>query len=127
MTITGTPQRTQEQARMAQAWQDVAAIAKAGFANDYKQLVRSAPADIQTNGLGQVVAFWRSKKKDAQDKLYEHLSDWLVNRVKLAKPDLQKWITDANTTSSAYMRATREAIAYLEGGEKVGKIVIRVQ
>ena len=27
----------------------------------YKQLARSAPADVQTNGLGQTLAFWRAK------------------------------------------------------------------
>ena len=50
--------QTQEQERAKQAWENVHGDVKGkNFAGEYKSLVSSAPADIQTNGLGQTVAF----------------------------------------------------------------------
>jgi CRISPR-associated protein Cmr5 len=79
----------------------------------YRQLAKSAPADIQSNGLGQTVAFWKSKKKDEYDRLYDHLKAWLSasSQMNFGDQDLIEWI--ANTDSVKYRQATAESLAIL--------------
>jgi CRISPR-associated protein Cmr5 len=101
--------QTQEQKRAKQAWENVKDV-KRGFANEYKALVSSAPADIQTNGLGQTVAFWRSKGKDHHEALYNHLSNWVMQEMR-EQGDLMYWIMQ--TDSRRYRQATVEALAFL--------------
>jgi CRISPR-associated protein Cmr5 len=113
---TSTIQQTIEQKRAASAYHDVVSIKFTNCAKDYKNLAKSAPADIQTNGLGQTVAFWRAKGKGEHAKLYEHLSKWLSEPNKNGMTngtELQKWIIAADTSSADYRRATVEALAYL--------------
>ena len=110
--------QTQEQERAAQAWKDVRDDVKGkGFASEYKALAASAPADIQTNGLGQTLAFWHSKgwdkgrpKNNEHTVLYNHVSAWVTQRMG-ASGDLLRWITQ--TESTLYRRATVEALAFL--------------
>lgn len=103
--------QTQEQKRAKQAWNDVHDEVKGkGFAGEYKALVSSAPADIQTNGLGQTVAFWLSKGKSQHKTLYRHLSDWMMQEMD-EQGDLMRWITQ--TDSRRYRQATVEALAFL--------------
>jgi len=49
--------------------------------SDYKSYIKKIPVLIQTNGLGNTLAFMYSKrgekKKNAYDQIYENLSDWL--------------------------------------------------
>lgn len=102
--------QTQEQERAKQAWENIKEVKK-GFASEYKALVSSAPADIQTNGLGQTVAFWLSKpKSDAHKVLYCHLSEWVMQEMG-EQGDLIRWITQ--TDSRRYRQATVEALAIL--------------
>jgi CRISPR-associated protein Cmr5 len=102
--------QTQDQERAKQAWENIKDVKK-GFASEYKSLVSSAPADVQTNGLGQTVAFWLSKpKSDAHKTLYRHLSNWLMQKVD-EQGDLMRWITQ--TDSHHYRQATVEALAFL--------------
>ncbi|MGB3220559.1 MAG: type III-B CRISPR module-associated protein Cmr5, partial [Anaerolineae bacterium] len=49
-----------EQRRANYAWRRIDEVKKKRFAKKYGQLARSAPADVQTNGLGQTLAFWRA-------------------------------------------------------------------
>ena len=103
--------QTQEQRRAAQAWKDVSKDVKGkDFASEYKSLVSSAPADIQTNGLGQTLAFWRSKGKPEHNTLYRHLSTWVIREMG-EQGDLLQWIT--STDSVRYRQATVEALAFL--------------
>ena len=62
-TEVDSQQRTLEQRRAASAWANVEDVHTHGtsYEKEYGQLARSAPADIQTNGLGQTLAFWRAK------------------------------------------------------------------
>jgi CRISPR-associated protein Cmr5 len=118
----GSPHRLQEQDRMISAWQCVLRTnANAAIRKQYLALARSAPADLQTNGLGQMVAFWRAKNKDEHKAIYGHLSDWLIKKLNLKPSDktaaaqfqLHQWIVQPGTTTDQYMRATCEAQAYL--------------
>ena len=113
-----TIQQTQDQRRAADAWKNVASVKSAGFAKKYKSLVKNAPADIQTSGLAQTVAFWRSKQKEeSARKLYQHVSTWMMTHIGMqpgqvqASSELHMWILNASTDQ--YRRATVEALAYL--------------
>lgn len=116
--MTLTIQQTQDQRRAKDAWEKVASIKNnAGLAKKYKSLVKNAPADIQTSGLAQTVAFWRSKqqKEEHTKRLYCHVSAWIMAQIGLqsaqAQTELHEWILSASTEQ--YRRATVEALAYL--------------
>ena len=117
-------QRTLEQDRAAAAWANVTAVRKEGYRKEYGQMAKSAPADIQANGLGQTLAFLRAKgSKDGEPKddgnsaawkLQEHISDWVMTRMgQEDKKGLLGWITADGTSTNDYRRATAEAIAFL--------------
>ncbi|MCC7354485.1 MAG: type III-B CRISPR module-associated protein Cmr5 [Anaerolineae bacterium] len=108
-------QRSLEQKRAAEAWSRVRQIQEHGkkYAKEYAQLAKSAPADIQTNGLGQTLAFWRAKGKDEHKALFHDVSGWVGNQVSHGqKSDLLEWIVNEASTDD-YRRATAEAIAFL--------------
>jgi CRISPR-associated protein Cmr5 len=119
-------QRTLEQKRAAIAWTSVQGIKN--NPNDevkkkYGSLAQKAPADIQTNGLGQTLAFWRAKsvakeKESAEHiahrEILEHVKEWLNNpdSMKLGVNDLVDWVSNTANVND-YRRATTEAIAFL--------------
>lgn len=76
-----------------------------------KSLARSAPASIQSNGLGQTVAFWKAKNEEHHAALYAALEGWLKDQLRFSKP-LLEWIA-TEATSAQYRHATAEAMAYL--------------
>jgi CRISPR-associated protein Cmr5 len=109
---------TEDQKRAAQAWEDVKSIEKAGFANDYRDLARKAPALIQSSGLGQAIAFLRAKagtdRHNAHWMVYHHVSAWVMRKLKLPTDQadlLLEWIIRQDTAT--YRRAMTEALAYL--------------
>lgn len=107
--------RTLEQQRAAHAWEKLHAT-KLDTPDKEKQgklksLARSAPASIQSNGLGQTVAFWKAKKEDHHIALYTGLEGWLKEQLQFSKP-LAEWIA-TEATSAQYRHATAEALAYL--------------
>lgn len=117
-------QRSLEQERAAAAWECVRQVAGRGskFADGYGRLARSAPADIQANGLGQTLAFLRAKgSKDGQPKpndphwqLQEDLSQWVMKRLQCTHgKELLGWIMAEGTSTDDYRRATAEAVAFL--------------
>lgn len=117
-------QRSLEQQRAAAAWRCVEQVKsdKNRYAKEYGSLARSAPADIQANGLGQTLAFWRAKgyekgqpkNKGANEhyQLLEHVSNWVGQRLGLQERNMVKWVAEHSTTDE-YRRATLEAIAFL--------------
>jgi len=117
--------QTTEQKRARRAMECVDAVKKAnegkknGWAKEYSSLARSAPADIQSNGLGQILAFWYSKgweksnpKNDHFTFLYNHVSDWVCKQMGWEGKDLLTQLTREATTTQ-YRRATAEAQAFL--------------
>ncbi len=117
-------QRSLEQERATAAWDKVKLIRGKEYAKGYGQLAKSAPADIQASGLGQMVAFWRAKgskdgrpKNDGEEehwKLYEHVSEWVMKHMNRTHSDgLMGWIMAAGTSTDEYRRATAEALAFL--------------
>jgi len=47
------------------------------FSKKYKSHARKIPVLIKTNGLGQTLAYLKSKSDDAYELLYSQISDWL--------------------------------------------------
>jgi len=118
-------QQTLDQQRAKQAWDDVQSILNRDddFKKKYGSYARKVPMLVLTNGLGQTLAYLTSKAKfreakrkvDAQahGELFKQLSDWTMNQVasKAGTQDLLEWVLKSD--SSAYRRATAEALAYL--------------
>lgn len=116
-------QRSLEQRRAAQAWDCVISIKGKPYEKDYSSLARSAPADIQFNGLGQTLAFWRAKGYDkgkpkdngnnGHAQLLRHVSEWVRGQLNLTNSkDLLEWVAKEAATDQ-YRRATVEAISFL--------------
>ncbi|MBL4661957.1 MAG: type III-B CRISPR module-associated protein Cmr5 [Alcanivoracaceae bacterium] len=106
--------QTIEQQRAKKALEDIQKVTDLKDEKIKKEFLSYAnefPAMIHMNGLGQAVAFYRSKD-DTHQKLYKVLSDWLCGDDKIyASGDLLKNITDGDM--SAYRMAQTEAQAYL--------------
>lgn len=124
-------QRSLEQERAREAWDCVEQVRSCNeeleerkrYAKEYNSLARSAPADIQGNGLGQTLAFWRAKgfengkPKDNGDnahcQLFAHASARIRRQLSLPEArDVVEWIAKEATTEE-YRRATTEAMAFL--------------
>jgi CRISPR-associated protein Cmr5 len=133
-------QRSLEQERAKFAWKCIGKVPKDNQ-KEYAALAKGAPADIQINGLGQTLAFWRAKgyengkpKENAHCNIYHDVSEWLggkdrfnverkMENVEYMDKDgrkrtkkIEKWILNwimdiANV--DAYRRATSESIAFL--------------
>jgi CRISPR-associated protein Cmr5 len=81
----------------------------------FANLSKNAPAAIMANGLGQSMAFWKSKNEPHYSKLVDSLSTWVIKRLALSVPanqDLLYWVINT-ATDMQYRHATAEAIEYL--------------
>lgn len=80
----------------------------------FRQLARSAPADIMTMGLGQTSAFWASSGKEHDQKMIEHVKGWLRTQALIQDQEvnLVDWVV-AIDDMLTYRRATRETLAFL--------------
>lgn len=105
---------------LAQERAKAAFVAVMKIANDhpdlqdsYKQLARSAPADVQSNGLGETLAFWKAKNDAEKLILFEDISDWLRDKMGFHKnQNLLEWIV-LSASSEEYRRAKAESIDLL--------------
>lgn len=118
---TRSRQRTLEQERAAEAWDRIVEIKKENekVRKEYGQLARKAPANLQINGLGQTLAFWRAKGTPADMALFRDVSSWVLSKLTgkktedRTKADLLVWIMHPQTSTNDYRRATSEAMAFL--------------
>ena len=105
-------QQTLQQQRAKQANTDVNEVVYGNTSNsEYKSVIRSFPALIQTDGLATALAFLKAKGKDHHEAAYKHVSNWVMARV--AHKDemsLLDWVQEASTFE--YRQATAEALAY---------------
>ena len=117
-----------EQERAKFAYEKVKSVKGKGFEEEYARYVKSAPVLILTNGLGNTLAFYKSKSKkeskeaEAYSELYEHISEWLENRGFL-KGDVLEWII--NTDSLNVFYATQEVLALLNWMTKFAKAELK--
>jgi len=106
-------QQLSEQKRAARAWADIEEVPDTTEKTKYGSLARRLPALLQTNGLGQTLAFLRAKGggdgRNHHNVIYDHLSGWVIEWVN-GDGDLLEWIL--SESSDAYRRATTEAIAF---------------
>jgi CRISPR-associated protein Cmr5 len=105
--------RTLEQERAKHAWDCVREVKDKPFAGDYRAIAVKVPSLIVTNGLGQTLAFLRSKPDRPHfQALYRHLADWVGRKVN-ANGDLLNWLVNTATIQQ-YRLATMEALALLQ-------------
>ncbi len=115
-------QQTLDQKRAKRAWEDIQKVNGLpaefnGLKKSYGSLARRVPMLILTNGLGQTLAYLRSKGKDDPKKehyiIFQQLSYWTMSQVapESQNQSLLDWVLQ--TDSTAYRRATAEALAYL--------------
>jgi len=105
--------RTLEQERAKNAWSCVQEVKDKPFAGDYRAIAVKVPSLIVTNGLGQTLAFLRSKPDRPHfQMLYRHLVNWIGRKVNEDGDFLVWLVNDAN--SQQYRLATTEALALLQ-------------
>lgn len=122
-----------EQKRAAEAWSCVDFVDKdldpaevkdiQKFKKEYRSNVMKLPSLILTNGLGQTLAFLKSKgkreegkSKKAEEQIYEHLQEWLtnggvINWSNATKGELIERIMAVN--SDKYRHVTSETLAFM--------------
>lgn len=108
-----------EQQRAKHALEWAKNLGKNGGINDeLLSATRKMAPMILMNGLGQTVAFYRSKNSGEHEKLYKFLSGWLVKEGKpyQNQQDLLDGITEED--AAVYRAAQAEALALLKWGQK---------
>lgn len=107
--------RSLEQERARYAWDhinEVKALKDKDAEGKYSSYVKKASTLIQTNGLGNTLAFYRSKEEKAYKLLYEHINDWFKKKYH-TNQDIIGWVISGNTSSLDVFRVTKEVLALL--------------
>jgi CRISPR-associated protein Cmr5 len=108
-----TQQQTLQQKRAAHAWACIEKV-PTGVQKKYGSLVRGLPSLIQSDGLGQTLAFLLSKAggdaKKEHRVAYDHIAAWVRQELGF-QDDLIEWLLKQSSTD--YRRATAEVLAYL--------------
>ncbi|WP_457548467.1 type III-B CRISPR module-associated protein Cmr5 [Archaeoglobus sp.] len=116
--------RSLEQERAKFAYEKVNSVKGKEFEEDYARYVKSAPALILANGLGNTLAFYKSKKKKAYDALYNHLNEWLKERGFYDdNTDVLEWIM--STDALQVFMATQEVLSLLNWMTKFAKAMLK--
>ena len=105
---------TLDQRRASHAWQAVQQVMEQAVQQrkDYKREAKKLPVRIRTAGLGQALAFVRSKKK--ADNLLAQLDDWVLRHRGLHSQETTV-LTAIVEGDSSYLRiCTEEVLAYLQ-------------
>lgn len=103
--------QTIEQRRAARAQEYVGEI-KAGI-KAYKAVASSFPAMIRMNGLGQALAFLRSRKADEYQKVYAHVSQWLCAPGNVLAESGDALGELVKRDAATYRQAEAEAVAFM--------------
>lgn len=113
--------KTLEQKRAKSAWDEIQEIKKESFQSEYASWAKKLPVLVLTNGLGQTLAFLKSKSNGdsrtakAQGRLLETLNGWLLTpptfKWENNNPDILQRIVESS--SDTYRLATMEALAFL--------------
>ena len=109
-----------EQGRATYAFEVVQEVSNS-LKKEYKSAAKNFPVLIKTNGLGQSLAFLKSKgeedesKPKAHDKLYEHIGTWLQTKdVKGLVPEDDELVKEViQLDSHIYRQVTVETLALL--------------
>ena len=131
--------RSLEQERAKYAWECIQKVkGNIELEDKYKSYVRSASSYIQINGLGNTMAFYKSKfeadlrkkgesglsaDKRAYKLLYDHLNGW--RKEQRGNKDILEWIRDENTSSLRVFQATKEIITLLNWMKRFAEAELR--
>jgi len=109
--------QTLDQIRAKFAWDRVNRV-EPEIRREYRNLAKSLPALVMSNGLMQTVAYLQAKadnrKRNEHAQLRDHILEWLVREDVIGQPDFEsamKW--SMTTTTLEYQRATEETQAIL--------------
>lgn len=120
-----TTLKTIEQGRATYAFEAVSEISKNGdkgskkLKDNYKSAAKNTPVLIKTNGLGQTLAFMKSKSGTESGKgyeiLYEQIGTWLQTKdVKgLVSSEVELVLAVIELESPVYRQVTIETLALL--------------
>jgi len=103
--------KTLSQQRAAKALELLGKIPIGDNRKDFSQFCKSFPTMVLKNGLGQSLAFIKSKNDKKYDNMYTTLNDWLIE-MKLVKEDTFREIHTMD--SRKYMQIQAESIRFLE-------------
>lgn len=104
--------RTIEQERAKYAWQCISKVKNENFAGDYRSIALKMPSLILTNGLGQTLAFLKSKGEKEHEALLEHINNWIKRHLVIEREDILEWIIET-ASSQQYRLATMEVLSLL--------------
>lgn len=112
--------QTIEQERAAAAWGNITEVRPQEHQGRYGALTKKFPTMVLTNGLGQTLAFLRSKGSKPQHReLYAHISAWVAKQVYGCDEGddqllerLMGVVAECESDSNTYRRATTEALAF---------------
>ena len=109
--------RTIEQKRAEFAFKKVNEAKNDNFSDKYKSHAKSLPMLIKTNGLGQTLAFIKSKD-EAYKKIYKHISDWIKEDPKQTinldnNKDFLEELISESTDTYTYKAVTMEVLSFL--------------
>ena len=100
-----------------------------GFKKEYRSIVMKLPTLIITNGLGQTLAFLRSKgkgdKRKPEDKIYQDIDGWLSKNKNIhwnAKGELIERVIAL--PSDKFRQVTTETLAYLSWMKRFADAVL---
>jgi len=119
-----------EQERAKYAWECIMEIKEEKkLEKKYKSYIKKAPTFIQNSGLGNTLAFYKSKanskaspqksknsEKKAYRKIYNHINEWF--KMRFEEEDILKWICKKETSSIEIFRVTKELILLLDWMKK---------
>jgi CRISPR-associated protein Cmr5 len=118
-----------EQKRAKIAWDSVKKVDK--NKKEYRALARKLPAMIMVSGLGQTLAFLKSKgeNENAEQLIYNHLSNWLAKESpidwgsEISELDLLYKVI--NVDIATYRQATQEALLFLSWLKRAAEAEIK--
>jgi len=108
--------QTKEIDRAKRAYNCVIAVKDTQFEDKYSSYVKSAPTMILSNGLGQSLAFWKSKaaSRSIEAQAYQTLLSNLDENVQIISNQGQLFDAVINRFDhSQYKLAAKEALAFL--------------
>lgn len=106
--------RSLEQKRAKYAWDSINKVKSMDEKTQekYTSYVKKAPAQIVANGLGNTLAFFKSKSEEAYQHLSNHITNWF-KELRGEDKDLLDWIISEKTSSIEVFRETKEILALL--------------
>jgi len=101
----------------------------------YSSYIKKTPTLIQTNGLGNTLAFYKSKfgtereeelsaDKRAYKLIYDHINGWFKKRFRKSE-NIVEWIISEKTSSIEVFQVTKEIIALLNWMKRFSEAELR--